>query len=303
MKLALFYSGGGTKGIVQRGFSDEMSTTKVKPYVVGGVSIGAANAAIEAMGRQTQATKVFLNISDKVLWGPRRYKPQNIAGIYRGLSSIFKKRNPYLGIMHGYEKNLRRIIDPVTFQKYKSDPNSPDCYVMAARSDGTPSTWNIKLESYNMAIKMIMASGSIPLTTPPVEVYGQYFWDGGLISHSPGEHILPILEQKGTRPDTVATVFTRPGDAVMSQKDLTQVGLPEAFMQMIAIYNKNTTLEDEEDEREFCSKFGVDYYPVYTPYFSNGFYDVTKETAKRGYEIGRNSFRQQFFDKLKTIEQ
>lgn len=285
--IALFDSGGGTKGIVQRGANDLFREQGIKFGVLGGVSIGAANVAFEAMAVGNEASRLFLNLNDSKLWGSWSNKPQSAIGILRGILSLFTNRNPFLGRMKGYEKHLKKVITKEVFLRYQNDPQTPDCYVLAARSDGKPVFWNLKDHDYSGAVKRIIASGSIPLATEPVEVDGSFYWDGGLISHSPGDFILPFLKSKGVIPDKVVTHFTRPEGAKISEKNLNKMGVHEAFMQMIDIFNQNTTLEDQEDEQEFCIENNVEYLPMYTEYFSNGFYDTSKETAIKGYDIGK----------------
>src|SRR3954465_1174255 len=46
----------------------------------------------------------------------------------------------------------------------------------------------------------IMASGALPPGFPPVEVDGEYYWDGGLISNTP----LQWVVEAGPRQDTLA---------------------------------------------------------------------------------------------------
>lgn len=296
--IILSLSGGGVKGIAQRGFNDTIRKHGVTFDVTMGVSIGAANAAFEAMGIEDQATKLFLNINDNLLWGGWKYKPQSLPGVFRGIKSIKTGTKPYLGVMKGYERNLRNLITLRVFETYKQNPKTAPCYVLAVRSDGEPKFWNLKELKYEKAIKAIIASGSIPLATPPVEIDGHYYWDGGLISHSPADFILPYLKKKGIIPNQLITHFTRPKNGAMSEKNLMNMGLPEAFMQMISIYNKNTTLEDEEDENEFCIANNVDYYPIYTKYFAKGFYDTSKQTAKKGYQIGKEAAHKYYLNKI-----
>ena len=44
-----------------------------------------------------------------------------------------------------------------------------------------------------------MASSPLPPGFPPVEIDGEYYWDGGLFSNTPLEHVLDY-SQRRSRP-------------------------------------------------------------------------------------------------------
>jgi NTE family protein len=67
-----------------------------------------------------------------------------------------------------------------------------------------------------------MASGALPPGFPPVEIEGEYYWDGGLVSNTPLQWVVdsrPALDTlafqvdlwsaRGERPRTLAQVATR----------------------------------------------------------------------------------------------
>ena len=47
-------------------------------------------------------------------------------------------------------------------------------------------------DSAKMAIRPehVMASGSLPPGFPPIEIDGEYYWDGGLVSNTPLQYVL-----------------------------------------------------------------------------------------------------------------
>jgi len=68
----------------------------------------------------------------------------------------------------------------------------------------------------------IMASGALPPGFPPVEIEGEFYWDGGLVSNTPLQWVLESAERedtlafqvdlwnaRGAMPDTMAEVVTR----------------------------------------------------------------------------------------------
>jgi NTE family protein len=55
-------------------------------------------------------------------------------------------------------------------------------------------------ETHTIRPEHIMASGSLPLGFPAVEIEGEFYWDGGLISNTP----LQWVAERGPRQDTLA---------------------------------------------------------------------------------------------------
>jgi NTE family protein len=55
-------------------------------------------------------------------------------------------------------------------------------------------------ETHVIGPEHVLASGALPPGFPPIEIDGQYYWDGGLVSNTPLQWVL----QDGPRQDTLA---------------------------------------------------------------------------------------------------
>ncbi len=76
----------------------------------------------------------------------------------------------------------------------------------------------------------IMASGALPPGLPPVEIDGQYWWDGGLVSNTPLSHVLEtqagdvlifqvdLFSASSVRPRTIMDVMARAKEIQFSSR-------------------------------------------------------------------------------------
>ena len=88
-------------------------------------------------------------------------------------------------------------------------------------------------DSRNMKLgpEHVMASGALPPGLPPIEIDGEFFWDGGLVSNTPLSHVLDNAEARSTLvfqvdlfsatgpfPETLGDVEERRKDIVYSSR-------------------------------------------------------------------------------------
>jgi NTE family protein len=84
-----------------------------------------------------------------------------------------------------------------------------------------------------------MASGALPPGFPPVEIDGEHFWDGGLVSNTPLQY---VLDQPGTRRRAVFQVDLFPARGAMPAT-LADVGEREKDIRFSSRTRMNTTVE------------------------------------------------------------
>lgn len=287
-------TGGSTKGSASQGVLDDIDERGIKIKRFAGVSINSILFSCYVMGKKDEAKKLILNMQDSYIWGSWWNKPFTVVGLYRAFRSIITNSRPYLGKMVGLKKLLTELIDEETFYKYKNNPLSQDCYVLAVRDDGKSVFWNIKNAKNNTdAIKKIMASSSIPFTTEPILIENRYYIDGGVNDHTPGEKIIPYLIEKGEDLRVIFTIFTRPKGFKLPFKDLMNTGLLKFFSYFLEkLVVRNTSLSDEKLEKLMCDTYKIKYVPVYIPWFTKSLYDTSKETANKGYTLGKKLLSQ-----------
>ena len=80
-------------------------------------------------------------------------------------------------------------------------------------------------------VRHIMASGALPPGFPPIEIDGEFYWDGGLVSNTPLQHVLDqpgggrrlvfqvdLFPARGEMPATIADVSEREKDIRYSSR-------------------------------------------------------------------------------------
>ena len=85
--------------------------------------------------------------------------------------------------------------------------------------------------THRIDARHVIASGALPPGFPPVEIDGESYWDGGLVSNTPLEHVLDqsttqrrivfqvdLFSALGTIPGTLDEVFAREKDIRLSSR-------------------------------------------------------------------------------------
>jgi len=80
-------------------------------------------------------------------------------------------------------------------------------------------------------VRHVMASGALPPGFPPIEIDGEFYWDGGLVSNTPLQHVLDqagrerrlvfqvdLFSARGDMPTTIADVAEREKDIRFSSR-------------------------------------------------------------------------------------
>src|SRR3546814_4953861 len=98
------------------------------------------------------------------------------------------------------------------------------------------SDWSSDVCSSDLTIdaRHILASGALPPGLPPVEIDGHWYWDGGLVSNTPLEHVVAAADDdmlvfqvdlfpaRGERPHDLEQAWSREKDIRSSSR--TQIG-------------------------------------------------------------------------------
>jgi NTE family protein len=88
-------------------------------------------------------------------------------------------------------------------------------------------------------VRHVMASGALPPGFPPIEIDGEHYWDGGLVSNTPLQY---VLDQSGTRRRLVFQVDLFPARGAFPAT-LDEVGEREKDIRYSSRTRLNTTLE------------------------------------------------------------
>jgi NTE family protein len=224
--VALVLQGGGALGAYQAGVYQGMHEAGIRPTWLAGISIGALNAAVIAGSPEAQRvdrlrefweTICAVPIDWSVVQGLTAALPfavdlrsaLNTAAAMRALltgqSGFFKPRfpPPFLSLYAGdaatsfYDTaplcdTLERLVD---FDRL----NSGDVRV----SVGAVNVRNGNLIYFDTAERRLrpehfMASGALPPGFPAVEIDGEYYWDGGVVSNTPLARVLSSEPRRDT---------------------------------------------------------------------------------------------------------
>jgi len=210
----LVLQGGGALGAYHLGVVEELAELQVPPDWVCGISIGAINAALIAGNRPGERIPAMLKFWERVSSslvpifpipvGPMRDMWSDGAAMWiatQGVPGFFKPRFPpakygtkgTVGAISHYDTEpLRETLNElVDFDWLNDGPIRLSVGAVSVTtgrmhffdSKGGPDHCRITAEH-------IIASGSLPPGFPPVEIAGDWYWDGGIASNAPLQHVL-----------------------------------------------------------------------------------------------------------------
>jgi NTE family protein len=216
----LVLQGGGALGAYQAGVYEAMEAHGLRPDWVAGVSIGAINAAIIAGNpperRVARLREFWYGVSSQLrfLDIPRSFgiEAREMLNESRaamtaalGAPGFFTPRVPpapfqmrgTTGALSYYDTTplqgtLERLIDfdliNATDPRHKVRLSVGAVNVTSGNFRYFDSTDSQRHGP--IGVRHIMASGALPPGFPPVEVDGEYYWDGGLVSNTPLQYVI-----------------------------------------------------------------------------------------------------------------
>ena len=219
-KIVLVLQGGGALGAYQAGAYETLCEAGEIPTWVAGTSIGAVNGAIVAGNppeRRVQRLREFWErVSSRLLAWPLS-NDDNSWRIFNETSAVlvaaggapgfFEPRIPPAVLMPQGTPEAISLYDTEPLRATLEELVDFDLLNSGAvrLSVGAVQvlSGNMKYfdtEKMRIGPEHIMASGALPPGFPPIEIDGQPYWDGGLVSNTPLEF---VLERTGPRDDMV----------------------------------------------------------------------------------------------------
>lgn len=206
----LVLQGGGALGAYQAGVYEGLAEAGLRPHWIAGISIGAINAALIAGNppdRRVERLRAFwTTVSDgpqAPSWGvggPTRalVSQMNAAGaMVFGVAGFFRPRfpPPHLQPPGGpaalsyydtapLKSTLERLVD---FDRLNSREVR---FSVGAVNIRTGNFVYFDNSRDRIGPEHVMASGALPPGLPPIEIDGEWYWDGGLVSNTPLEYVL-----------------------------------------------------------------------------------------------------------------
>jgi NTE family protein len=247
--VALLLQGGGALGSYQAGVYEALAEAGIHPDWVAGVSIGAINAAIIA-GNAPEARAARLRAFwDQITANPfaamsgdlaaRMLQGDAVRGLFNQLSAAYalfggapgffapRLMNPWLspagtpGAASFYDtaqlrNTLERLVD---FDRINAGPMRFSVGAVNVRTGNFVCFDNT---THAIGPEHILASSALPPGFPAVEIEGEHYWDGGLISNTPLHWVVSegprqdmlafqvdLWNARGDLPRTMAEVATR----------------------------------------------------------------------------------------------
>lgn len=249
--VVLLLQGGGSLGAYQAGVYEALTEADLHPNWVAGISIGSINAAIIAGNPPDQRAQKL-----REFWEGITTQPIDVMGgdlgwlmpkgdvaracfnqisaalaLFVGASGFFRPRTPNpwfhppgtIDATSYYDTGelkttLERLVD---FDRINSSNAGPRLSLGAVnvRSGNL-----VYFDSSKQAIgpEHVMASGALPPGFPAVEIDGEHYWDGGLVSNTPLQWIgmterppdslvfqVDLWSARGAFPRNLAEVATR----------------------------------------------------------------------------------------------
>lgn len=229
--VALVLQGGGALGSYQAGVFEGLAEGGIAPNWVAGISIGALNAAVIAGNPAADRVRVLrefweticqpapfvpnLELMHRILEAssPEARKVFGAFSAWRaiveGQRDFFVPRGlaPWLGGRQGVTQasfydtmqlkgTLERFVD---FDRINAGAMRVSVGAVNARTgnfayfdnSGGPRRTLLRAEHF-------MASAALPPGFPAVEIDGEFYWDGGLVSNTPLSHVLAAAPRRDT---------------------------------------------------------------------------------------------------------
>jgi NTE family protein len=225
--VALLLQGGGALGSYQAGVYEALAEADLHPDWVAGISIGAINSALIAGNAPNERVAKLRAFWEEITANPlidwaaaatefaargdfsRSLFNQMSANwaLLAGAAGFFALRQPApwlhptgtLEATSFYETKLlkatlERFVD---FDRINSGEMRFSVGAVNVRTGNFVYFDNIR---HTIRAEHVMASGSLPPGFPAIEIDGEPYWDGGLISNTP----LQWVVESGPRQDTLA---------------------------------------------------------------------------------------------------
>jgi NTE family protein len=213
-KVGLVLQGGGALGSYQAGVYEALASSSYLPDWVAGISIGAINAALIA-GNPPENRVAQLRRFWEAVTAPTAWWPAELTG---PLAAFQRSTGGLAALMFGQPgffapRPLREWFSPTMPTSYYSTAALKETLELLVDFDLINSAKGIRLsvgavnvrtgrfayfDSAEISIRPehVMASGSLPPGFPPVEIDGEYYWDGGLVSNTPLQYVLDYYPRR-----------------------------------------------------------------------------------------------------------
>lgn len=222
--IALLLQGGGALGSYQAGVYAALAEAELQPDWVAGISIGAINGALIAGNAPERRIEQLRTFWEQITAAPhgldawlarlpagsdvmRGWMNQSSAAmaLFGGAPGFFAPRltAPWFVPAGGADAisyydtaqlrtTLERLVD---FDRINSGSVRFTVGAVNVRSGNLVC---FDTQTHRIGPEHVMASGALPPGFPPVEIDGEHYWDGGLVSNTPLEWVVENVPRQDT---------------------------------------------------------------------------------------------------------
>ncbi len=220
--VALVLQGGGALGAYQAGVVEALAESGIEPHWIAGISIGALNAAIIAGNPPAERVDKLRTFWDTVCRPPFLPAPLALPPMERGIDWPLAVQHGLSGmaamraLIEGQSGFFLPRLPAPPFAPWRRGPGVASWYDTAPlrqtlerlvdfdRINDTRSmrvsvgAVNVRTGNFayfdnpqrELGPEHFMASGALPPGFPAVEIDGEYYWDGGMVSNTPLYQVL-----------------------------------------------------------------------------------------------------------------
>jgi NTE family protein len=256
--IALLLQGGGSLGAYQGGVYQALAEADLHPDWVAGISIGAINAAIIAGNPPEKRVDQLRAFWDRVTGSPLGNWVNPWLGDGKALASVGDTAHGFLDLISAFQALVAGVpgfFTPRVPPPWLFPPGSPEAtsfydtsaleatleslvdfdrinskamrFSVGAVNVRTGNFMYFDTASHTIGPKHIMASGALPPGFPAIEIDGEYYWDGGLVSNTP----LQWVVHREPRQDMLAFQVDLWSSRGKFPRDLTEVGVRQKEIQ------------------------------------------------------------------------
>ena len=254
----LVLQGGGALGAYQGGVYETLEGAGLAPTWLAGISIGAINAALiagNAPERRVERLREFWAGVSSLPFGVEAPElPDSVSTLGR-TRDVLNETNATIAMLFGVAGFFQPRVPPAPFQPpgtlaaisyYDTEPLRRTLERMVDFERINSGAVRLSVGAVNVRtgnflyfdsrertidVRHVMASAALPPGFPPIEVDGEFYWDGGLVSNTPLQHVLDqpgserrlvfqvdLFSARGEMPATIADVAEREKDIRYSSR-------------------------------------------------------------------------------------
>ena len=324
-RVGLLLQGGGALGAYQAGVYEGLQGAGIEPDWMAGVSIGSVNAALIAGNppdRRVAALREFWRtVTMRPVWGflpggDDMRKLHNAWSCFMtatlGQPGLFTPNpvSPWLvprgapGATAYYDstplrETLARLVD---FDRINSGEMR---FAVGAVNVATGNFMYFDNAHTKINVDHIMASGALPPALPMTAIDGDYYWDGGIVSNTPLQHLLDhihgenalvfqvdLFSARGAVPRDMPGALDRSKDIQYSSRTrLTTDLYRQAHAQKIQIKKLLEKVPEELlSEEERALKASMETLPAIS-ILQLIYQQAAHEGQAKGYDFSKSSMR------------